>query len=227
MTTTTAERVKLNESWRPYLLTEFDQPYMQQLRQFLLSEKQKNKILFPKSAEIFNAFEYTPFEQVKVVMLGQDPYHGPGQAHGLCFSVQPGIEIPPSLRNIYQEIHNDLAIAPARHGNLVAWAKQGVLLLNSVLTVVQGQAAAHQGKGWEQFTDAVINTLSYTKENLVFILWGRYAQEKGKIIDISKHLIIQSAHPSPFSAYSGFFGSKPFSKANNYLESHGLMPIVW
>ncbi len=227
MSTAMAERVKLNDSWKPYLLAEFEQPYMQQLRQFLITEKQQNKILFPKGAEIFNAFDYTPFDQVKVVMLGQDPYHGPRQAHGLCFSVQPGVDIPPSLRNIYQEIHNDLAIVPPDHGNLVAWAKQGVLLLNSVLTVEQGKAAAHQGRGWEQFTDRAIHALNEHREHLVFMLWGSYAQKKGQFIDRQKHLVLEAPHPSPLSAHRGFLGCKHFSKANAYLQQHSIAPINW
>lgn len=206
---------------------EFQKPYMQQLRQFLQKEKENGKIIYPPGALWFNAFNSTPFDKVKVVILGQDPYHGPQQAHGLCFSVPKNIAPPPSLQNIFKELHSDLGITFPSHGCLQHWAGQGVLLLNAVLTVEQGKAAAHQGRGWEIFTDAAIKALNDKREGLVFLLWGSYAQKKGAIIDQHKHLVLQSAHPSPLSAYRGFLGNKHFSQTNAYLKNHGQKEIDW
>jgi uracil-DNA glycosylase len=217
----------LEASWNARLGDEFQQPYMQKLKLFLRQEKDAKKVIYPHSKNIFKAFEYTPLDKVKVVILGQDPYHGPSQAHGLCFSVPENVGIPPSLLNIYKELQDDLVIPPAKHGCLVSWAKQGVLLLNSVLTVEQGLAASHQGKGWETFTDKVIALLNEQPQPIAFVLWGAYAQRKGQVIDPKRHLVIQSVHPSPLSAYRGFFGSKPFSKINNYLIASGQTPIDW
>lgn len=217
----------LNTDWNPYLQQEFAQPYMQQLRQFLHAEKQSKKIVYPHSKDIFRAFSETPLSQVKVVILGQDPYHGPNQANGLSFSVCQHTKIPPSLLNIYKELRSDLGIEPPLHGCLDSWAEQGVLLLNSVLTVEQGQPASHQDKGWEQFTDKVIDILNTKKTSLAFILWGAYAQKKGQFIDPDKHFVLTSPHPSPFSANKGFFGSRPFSRVNFYLQSKNLSPIDW
>lgn len=219
--------VNLEPSWKQVLGDEFSKDYMKSLRKFLLSEKKKGKTIFPKGDEIFKAFELTPIEQVKVVIIGQDPYHGPNQAHGLCFSVKPGVRIPPSLVNIYKEMQSDIGIEPANHGCLEAWAKQGVLLLNAVLTVQMSTAASHQGKGWETFTDKVIGQLNQSEQPIVFVLWGAYAQRKGHNIDTNKHLVIQSVHPSPLSAHRGFFGSKPFSKINKFLKDTGQKPINW
>ncbi|AUM11808.1 uracil-DNA glycosylase [Ketobacter alkanivorans] len=221
------DQVKIEPSWKQHLLPEFQQPYMTTLREFLLEQKKAGKVIFPKGEEYFNAFNLTPFDQVKVVIIGQDPYHGPGQAHGLCFSVQDGVALPPSLQNIYKEIHADLGLPIPKTGNLTHWAQQGVLLLNAVLTVEQSKAAAHQGKGWELFTDAAIRELNEQREGIVFLLWGSYAQKKGQIIDPKKHCVLKTVHPSPLSAYRGFFGCKHFSKANAYLESIGAMPIDW
>jgi len=225
-----SDSIQLEPSWKKYLLAEFSKDYMVQLKKFLETEiKIKHKNIFPKGSEIFNAFELTPFDQVKIVILGQDPYHQPGQAHGLCFSVLPGVPHPPSLENIFKERQEDLGIKRPLQGRgcLADWAKQGVLLLNSVLTVEASKAGSHQNKGWEIFTDQVIFLLNQYKKNLVFILWGSYAQNKGKIIDQNKHKLICSAHPSPLSAYRGFFGSRPFSKTNQYLAEHGLGVINW
>ncbi len=220
--------VELESSWLEVLKDEFDQPYMKELKAFLLSEKQKGFTIFPKSADIFNAFKHTPFDKVKVVILGQDPYHGVNQAHGLSFSVQKGITPPPSLKNIYKELSDEFPdFKIPTHGDLTSWADQGVLLLNATLTVRANTAGSHQNKGWEQFTDQVIRALSAKKTGLVFILWGNYAKQKETLIDQSKHFIIKSAHPSPFSAYSGFFGSKPFSKTNQILAQEGKQPINW
>lgn len=219
--------IKLNESWKKHLGTEFSKDYMTHLKSFLKSEIQKGKIIFPKGSEYFAAFNLTQFDQVKVVILGQDPYHGPGQAHGLSFSVKSGVQFPPSLQNIFKELKTDLNIDPPKSGDLTNWAKQGVLLLNAVLTVEQAKAAAHQGKGWEQFTDAVIRALNDQRENIVYILWGAYAQKKAAFVDRKKNLVIESPHPSPLSSHRGFFGSKPFSKANQYLQSKGIKPIDW
>ncbi|MBX7205199.1 MAG: uracil-DNA glycosylase [Bacteroidia bacterium] len=217
--------VKLDESWKQLLIQEFSKDYFVKLKQFLLNEKQNRQTIYPPGNKIFAAFDYTPFDKVKVVILGQDPYHGTGQANGLCFSVAPGIKQPPSLQNIFKELENDLGISPPVSGDLTPWARQGVLLLNATLTVKANQAGSHQNQGWEVFTDKVIQLLSDHKEHLVFILWGKYAQGKETFIDKQKHLIIKSAHPSPFSAYSGFFGSKPFSKTNSYLISKGISPV--
>lgn len=217
----------LEKSWQQCLDSEFEKPYMQQLRNFLREEKDQKKIIYPRSNQVFSALNLTPFGKVKVVILGQDPYHGKGQAHGLCFSVPKGVKPPPSLLNIYKELQNDLGIPIAKQGCLISWAKQGVLLLNSVLTVENGQAASHQGKGWEQFTDQVIRVLNEQKSSLVFLLWGSYAQKKGAFIDNARHCVLKAPHPSPFSAHQGFLGSRHFSKANEYLEQHGLTPIDW
>lgn len=214
-------------SWQGALKSEFAAPYMQDLKQFLRSEKDKHKIIYPHSSNWFHALETTPLEDVKVVILGQDPYHQPGQAHGLCFSVKPGVQIPPSLVNIYKELQSDLGIKPVNHGYLESWARQGVLLLNAVLTVERSQANSHQGKGWEQFTDKVIATVNEQCEHVVFMLWGSYAQKKGAMIDGNRHLILKAPHPSPLSAHRGFLGCKHFSKANAYLEQHGKQPINW
>ncbi len=225
--TTTAERVKLEPSWKDKLLPEFEQPYMQSLRQFLLKEKQQGKVIYPPADKMFAAFELTPFDNVSVVILGQDPYHGPRQAHGLCFSVQKGIQQPPSLQNIFKELQDDLGVTPPNHGCLDSWAKQGVLLLNSVLSVQQSQAASHQGQGWERFTDQVIHQLNQKRDNLVFMLWGSYAQRKGQFIDRQRHCVLESTHPSPLSAHRGFLGCRHFSKANDYLSAHNKKPIDW
>ena len=219
--------VKLHQSWLTPLQSEFDAPYMVELRAFLLSEREAGKHIYPKANEWFAALDLTPLDQTRVVILGQDPYHGEGQAHGLCFSVQPGTRTPPSLVNIYKELFADLGLKPATHGNLKSWAEQGVLLLNSVLTVEAGRAASHQGKGWERFTDAIIKLLNDQPRPIVFILWGAYAQRKAAFVDKTRHLVITSAHPSPLSAHHGFLGSKPFSKTNAFLQSHGQQPINW
>lgn len=221
-------KVQLDESWK-YNLAEFLlSPQMDALRDFLLQEKQQNKVIYPPSSLIFNALNTTPLNQVKVVIIGQDPYHGPNQAHGLSFSVQRGVALPPSLRNIFHELHTDLGIPVPRHGDLTHWAEQGVLLLNSVLTVQAGQPTSHQKQGWEDFTDHVIDVLNQQREHIVFILWGAYAQRKGQRIDPNKHLILKAAHPSPLAANrGGFFGCKVFSKSNNYLKQNGIEPIDW
>jgi len=216
----------IDNSWLERLSEEFQLTYFSELKNFLLEEKKKYRI-YPPGSEIFAAFNYTPIDKVKVVILGQDPYHGHGQANGLCFSVKEGITKPPSLRNIFKELKNDLAFEIPQSGNLEKWARQGVLLLNATLTVRANQAGSHQNKGWEQFTNKVIFSLSEIKEHLVFILWGKYAQNKELLIDTSKHRIIKSAHPSPFSADRGFFGSNPFSKTNDYLRQNQLEPIDW
>lgn len=216
----------IEASWLKVLSEEFSKPYFSELRQFLVEEKKVAKI-YPPGSLIFNAFNKTPFDKVKVVILGQDPYHGAGQAEGLCFSVAKGITPPPSLINIFQELKIDLGITPPAHGSLVSWAESGVLLLNTALTVRAGQPASHRGKGWEIFTDRVINKLSEEKEHLVFLLWGKFAQEKEVMIDTSKHLVLKAAHPSPYSASAGFFGCRHFSKANAYLESNGISAIDW
>ncbi len=216
----------IEPSWLQELNDEFQKEYFLNLKKFLLEEKKKY-IIYPPGKFIFNAFNLTPFPKVKVVIIGQDPYHGKGQAHGLCFSVPDGVPIPPSLQNIYKELHNDLGIPIPHTGNLTPWAKQGVLLLNAILTVRAGQPGSHRGKGWELFTDAVIRKLNDKKENLVFLLWGKFAQEKGEKIDTSKHLVLKAPHPSPFSANRGFFGCRHFSKTNRYLQENGIMPINW
>jgi uracil-DNA glycosylase len=223
--------VKLHPSWRDKLGAEFESPYMQALGTFLRGEKAAGKAIFPKGSEWFRALDLTPLDNVRVVILGQDPYHGSGQAHGLCFSVRPGVRIPPSLVNIYKELETDLGIAPARHGFLEHWAEQGVLLLNAVLTVQSGMAASHQGRGWERFTDAVIRLVNAQDRPVVFMLWGSYAQKKAAFVDSidrgGRHLVLKSVHPSPLSAHGGFFGCRHFSKANAFLKDHGEKPIDW
>lgn len=217
--------VKLEPSWKSRLEAEFAQPYFVALTAFVKNEY-LTKTVYPPPKLVFNAFNSTPFDQVKVVIIGQDPYHGPGQAHGLCFSVQDGVRTPPSLQNIYKELQSDLGLPIPSHGNLQHWADQGVLLLNATLTVQANTAGSHQNKGWERFTDAAIKALSDQREGLVFLLWGAYAQKKGAVIDSKKHLILSSAHPSPFSA-TMFFGNKHFSKTNAYLKERGQEPIAW
>lgn len=218
----------LEPGWLAVLQNEFEKDYMRQLKSFLLAEKKAGKTIFPSNGEIFSALDSTPFEKVKVVILGQDPYHGAGQAHGLSFSVKKGIAVPPSLKNIYKELESDIPnfVSPT-HGHLQQWAEQGVLLLNATLTVRASEPGSHQKHGWETFTDNIIKTLSDKKEHLVFLLWGNYAKKKTALIDQNKHLIITSAHPSPFSAYNGFFGTKPFSKTNIWLTENGLEPVNW
>ena len=224
-----SQEIQLEPSWLASLGYEFELPYMQSLRSFLVAEKSAGKVIFPAGSEYFGALNTTPFEAVKVVILGQDPYHGPGQAHGLCFSVREGVSLPPSLVNIYKEIQEDLGLGPDsfNHGCLQGWADQGVLLLNSVLTVERHKAASHQGKGWETFTDKVIEVLSGRENPLVFLLWGSYAQKKGAVIDRSRHKVLQAPHPSPLSAHRGFFGCKHFSKCNEFLSQIGEAPINW
>lgn len=220
--------IQLEQSWLTHLQGEFDAEYMQNLRGFLLAQKEARKTVFPRGKDIFAALNTTPLDQAKVVILGQDPYHGPGQAHGLSFSVPDGVRPPPSLQNIYKEIAADLGVDQIPNsGNLMPWARQGVLLLNSVLTVEAHQAGSHQGKGWEQFTDKVIEVLSRERDNLVFMLWGSYAQKKGQVINRDKHLVLKAPHPSPLSAHRGFLGCKHFSACNDYLSSKGLAPINW
>lgn len=219
--------IKLEDSWKQALSEQFSAPYMASLKSFLQAEKQEGKVIFPRGAEYFRALDLTPLGQVKVVILGQDPYHGDGQAHGLCFSVQPGVKIPPSLVNIYKEMQSDLAIPPARHGFLEHWARQGVLLLNSVLTVERSLAASHQGRGWERFTDAVIARVNEQQTPAVFMLWGAYAQKKAAFVDQNRHLVLKAPHPSPLSAHNGFFGSRHFSRANEFLKAQGIEPIDW
>jgi len=219
--------IKLDDSWLRQIGAEFDKPYMQELKQFLIDEKNAGKNIFPPGSLIFNALNSTPFDKVKVVILGQDPYHGPGQAHGLCFSVMPGVPFPPSLLNIFKELKDSLGIDIPTHGCLQSWADQGVLLLNATLTVQQNQAGSHQGRGWEIFTDAVVKALNEQREGLVFLLWGSYAQRKGSFIDTHRHLVLCSAHPSPLSAHRGFLGNKHFLKTNEYLQSKGQAPIHW
>jgi uracil-DNA glycosylase len=219
--------IRMEPSWLALLAEEFDADYMQQLRLFLRQQKDTRKPIYPRSDDIFNAFALTPFDKVKVVILGQDPYHGPGQAHGLCFSVPAGVRTPPSLVNIFKELNQDLQLPISPHGCLTHWAEQGVLLLNSVLTVQQAQAASHQGKGWERFTDRVIGLINEKREGVVFLLWGSYAQKKGQLIDRARHLVLHAPHPSPLSAHRGFFGSRHFSQANAYLEANGEAAIDW
>ena len=223
----TQDRIKLEASWKLLLMEEFSKEYMKQLRQFLAESKSKAKIVYPPGDQIFNAFNLTPFDKVRVVIIGQDPYHGPGQAHGLCFSVQTGVRLPPSLQNIYKEINQELGLEFSSNGCLSSWAEQGVLLLNSVLTVEKGHAGSHQGKGWEQFTDRVIEIINEEHESCVFLLLGSYAQNKGQIIDRNRHLVLESPHPSPFSAHRGFFGNGHFKRVNEYLQSKGKTPIDW
>ena len=217
---------QIHESWKPLLIEEFNQEYFLRLKKFLVEEKSLHRI-FPPGKQIFHAFNQTPFENVKVVIIGQDPYHGTGQAHGLCFSVPFGIKPPPSLVNIFKEIRDDLGIPFPNHGNLEYWAMQGVLLLNATLTVRANQAGSHQGRGWEDFTNSVIRKLSANKEKLVFLLWGKYAQNKAELIDKTRHFILEAPHPSPFSAHSGFFGCKHFSRTNQILQENGIPPIDW
>ena len=219
--------IDLEPSWQLALADEFQRPYMEELRAFLLAQKRAGKRIFPKGSEFFSAFRHTPLHRVKVVILGQDPYHGEGQAHGLCFSVQPGVAVPPSLQNIYKELHAELGLPIAGHGHLTAWADQGVLLLNSVLSVESGRAASHQGKAWETFTDRVIEVINEQREGVVFMLWGSYAQRKGAMIDRRRHCVLKAPHPSPLSAHRGFFGCGHFIAANRYLEARGQAPIDW
>lgn len=233
-----ADRVRLDESWKAALAAEFDAAYMRKLRAFLVAEKQARRVVYPAGGEIFAALDATPLADVKVVVIGQDPYHGPGQAHGLCFSVRQGVTLPPSLVNIFQEINIDMAdddvpcgrrdgAVPPGRGCLASWARQGVLLLNSVLTVAAGRAGSHQGRGWETFTDRVVETVNREREHVVFLLWGSYAQKKGAVVDSSRHLVLAAPHPSPLSAQRGFFGCRHFSRANEYLVEHGILPIDW
>ena len=218
--------VRLDASWKVQLNDEFEKPFFKELAGFVRGEY-VSKAVYPPPACIFQALDLVPFEKVRVVILGQDPYHGPGQAHGLCFSVPEGVPMPPSLQNIFKEIKNDLGVPPPASGNLKPWADQGVLLLNATLTVVAGQAGSHQGKGWEEFTDAIIKKLNDGREGVVFLLWGAYAQKKGAHIDRAKHLVLMAPHPSPLSAHNGFFGCGHFSKTNAYLVSKGGAPIEW
>lgn len=222
-----AAQLRSDRGWQEHLAGEFDQPYMQALADFLAAEEQAGKVLFPASQHCFNALNSTPLDQVSVVILGQDPYHGPGQAHGLCFSVRPDVPVPPSLVNIFKEQQQDIGITVPDHGCLQPWAEQGVLLLNSVLTVVQGQAGAHQGQGWETFTDRVIDVINREREGVVFLLWGSYARKKGKMIDRQRHLVLEGPHPSPLSAYRGFFGCRHFSRTNEWLQQKGQRPVNW
>ena len=218
--------VQIEPSWKRHLAAEFEKPYFANLTDFVRQEYRRGTC-YPPGRLIFNAFNLCPFDKVKVVIIGQDPYHGPGQAHGLCFSVNDGVPFPPSLQNIFKEIHDDLGTPVPQSGNLTRWAEQGVLLLNATLTVRAHQAGSHQRQGWEEFTDAAIKALAEGREHLVFILWGAYAQKKGAFIDRSRHLVLSSAHPSPLSAYHGFFGNRHFSLANAYLEQHGETPVKW
>ncbi len=233
-----AERVRLDASWKHALAAEFEARYMQKLRSFLVAEKQARKAIYPKGGDIFAALDATPLDAVKVVIIGQDPYHGPGQAHGLCFSVRRGVPVPPSLLNIFQEINTDMAdddvpcgrhdaAVPLGRGCLLPWARQGVLLLNAVLTVATGRAGSHRGRGWETFTDRVVEVVNREREHVVFMLWGSYAQKKGTVVDSSRHLVLTAPHPSPLSAERGFFGSRHFSRANEYLVEHGILPVDW
>ena len=219
--------IKLHSSWLEPLKGEFEQPYMGELKRFLAAERDKGRAIFPRPANWFRALDLCPLDKVRVVILGQDPYHGEGQAHGLCFSVMPGVRPPPSLVNIFKEMQTDLGVKPSAHGFLEHWAGQGVLLLNSVLTVEMGQAASHRDRGWERFTDAVVRLVNEKREPVVFMLWGSYAQKKAAFVDASRHLVLKAPHPSPLSAHSGFFGCRHFSKANAFLEQRGLEPIDW
>lgn len=221
------ERVRLEASWKQRIGEYLDRPDMLALSRFLREEKAAGKDIYPPGPDIFNAFEHTPFDKVRVVVLGQDPYHGPGQAHGLSFSVRPGVRVPPSLQNMFKEIEASLGMPRPDHGCLTSWADRGVLLLNAVLTVEAGQAASHQGKGWEGFTDAAIDALNREREGLVFLLWGSHAQKKGQLIDGKRHLVLRSVHPSPLSAHRGFLGCGHFAKVNAYLEARGEVPIDW
>ncbi len=219
--------IKLEPGWKEQLANEFDKPYFNDIRRFLKSEKAAGKIIYPPGPEIFNAYTLTPFHQVKVVILGQDPYHGEGQAHGLCFSVRKGVKPPPSLVNIFKEMRNDLGLPIPSHGCLTAWAEQGVFMLNAMLTVEQNLPGSHRHIGWQMFTDATIQALSSAKAHIVFLLWGAFAQQKEVLIDQSKHLVLKAAHPSPFSADKGFFGCKHFSQVNDWLTQHHIEPIKW
>jgi uracil-DNA glycosylase len=219
--------IELEPSWLNPLAAEFEQAYMLQLRAFLKAEKLAGKRIFPAGNDFFNAFRHTPLDKVKVVILGQDPYHNEGQAHGLCFSVKPGVAVPPSLQNIFKELHAELGLPIPAHGNLTSWADQGVLLLNSVLSVERARAASHQGRGWEIFTDRVIEVINREREGVVFMLWGSYAQRKGAIIDGTRHCVLKAPHPSPLSAHRGFFGCGHFVAANEYLRSRASSPIDW
>lgn len=221
-----AERPDIGEGWYEALSAEFEAPYFAELKQFLVQERVAHQV-YPKGKDIFRAFNSTPFDQVKVVLLGQDPYHGPGQAHGLCFSVPDGVSFPPSLQNIFQEIHRDLLIPMASTGNLSTWAAQGVLLLNATLTVRSGEAGSHQGRGWERFTDAAISALSTQREGLIFLLWGRFAQQKEALIDTRRHYVLKAPHPSPLSAHRGFIGCGHFGQVNEILAARGADPIDW
>ncbi len=221
------ERIQLEPGWKAALLDEFHKPYMQALGQFLRQEKAAGKVIYPPGPLIFNALNSTPLDQVRVVILGQDPYHGPGQAHGLCFSVPPGVPVPPSLQNIYKELHRDLNLPIPQQGCLKHWAEQGVLLLNTTLTVEQGKANSHARAGWQTFTDRIIETVSAHCPHVVFMLWGAHAQSKQGLIDSTRHLVLRSAHPSPLSAHRGFLGNGHFSRANRFLEMHGMAPIDW
>ena len=222
-----SREIRLEPSWKMRLESEFSQPYMVALRAFLLERKRAGAVVYPSGPLIFNALDSTPYDRVKVVILGQDPYHGPGQAHGLCFSVRDGVAPPPSLVNIYRELTDDIGCQAPASGDLQPWAEQGVLLLNAVLTVERGRAAAHQGKGWERFTDRIVAELNEGREGLVFMLWGSYALKKGAVIDRNRHLVLSAPHPSPLSAHRGFFGCRHFSKANAWLEKQGRTPIRW
>ncbi len=219
--------VQIHPSWKQILNDEFQQPYFAAIKQFLLKEKEQGFTIYPPGPLIFNAFNLTPFDQLKAVIIGQDPYHGKGQAHGLCFSVPDGVPPPPSLQNIFKELHADLALPIPKSGNLTGWAQQGVMLLNALLTVRANQPASHHNIGWERFTDAVIRKISKEKTGLVFLLWGKFAQEKQSLIDLSKHHVLKAAHPSPYSANNGFFGCRHFSRTNELLESHGITPVDW
>ena len=219
--------VRLEPSWLAHLAGEFSEPHMQSLRQFLLEAKRQGKVIYPPGRQYFGALDHTPIDSVRVVILGQDPYHGPGQAHGLCFSVAQGVAVPPSLVNIFKQIERDLGIAPPGHGCLTAWAQRGVLLLNSVLTVERGRAGSHQGRGWERFTDRIIHVLNEQREGVVFMLWGSYAQRKGAFIDGSRHLVLTAPHPSPLSAHRGFLGCGHFSRANAYFAARGEPLVDW
>jgi uracil-DNA glycosylase len=221
------DSIRLEAGWKTVLADQFASPHMAALRAFLLAEKAAGKVIFPRGGEWFRALDLTPPEAVRVVILGQDPYHGPGQAHGLAFSVRPGVRVPPSLANIYRELESDLGIAPAQHGFLEPWAQQGVLLLNSVLTVERGLAASHQGRGWELFTDAVIHHLAARERPCAFLLWGNHAQKKAGFVDAARHLVLKAAHPSPLSAHNGFLGCRHFSRVNAWLEAQGEAPIEW
>lgn len=218
---------KIEPEWRKAIESEFHKPYMEKLNAFLKEQQSKNKVIYPEPSLYFEAFNQTPFDKVKVVIVGQDPYHGPQQAHGLCFSVSPGVKPPPSLVNIFKELKSDLGIETPSTGHLLPWAKQGVFLINSTLTVESAKAGSHQKKGWEEFTDQVLLKLNERDQSLAFVLWGSFAQKKGSFINTKKHLVIKSPHPSPLSSYRGFFGSKPFSKINEFLKSTGQAPIDW